>query len=502
MARLSIWELSAQSEAFPTLKGDLDIDVCVVGAGITGVTAAYLLKRAGKRVALVDRKTVGSGDTGRTTAHLTAILDRSYAELIRTFDRATAKLAWEGSMEAIGLIEELAAREGIACDFKRVDAVQFAPKGATTRDVHHDEQALRSLGVTTHPVGDIPLHNADGYRVTDQGRVHPLKLVNGLARRVHGGGSLVLEHTAVVGFDGEAAETPGGRIRAGKFIFATHTPIEELVGSHLRLTPMQTYVVAVPRVDSFEDDLFFDNLDPYHYVRNHARWLIVGGADHPTGARQDTEGSFADLEHYVRRNIKAEPRILARWSGEIFDPADGLPYIGAGGKGEFFATGFSGTGITFGTLAGGILRDLALGEPNRYAEAFSPHRVSGWPELVTHNLNAAWHFTQDRMRVADPEVIDNLAPGEGVVVRLAGRPVAVCKHGDGSLSAVSAVCTHLRCLVNWNRAEQTWDCPCHGSRFSSAGEVHAGPAARALEPVDLDAVRRAPEPAERERRAP
>lgn len=502
MARLSIWEQTSAHPAFPTLHGDLDVDVCIVGGGIAGITTAYLLKQEGMRVAVVDRKTVGGGDTGHTTAHLTGILDRSYTSLTGTFGRAGAKLAWEGAMESIDTIERLASEAGIECDFRRVDAVQFAPHTAQSKELHAEESALRSLGVITAPAGDIPLKHADGYRVTGQGRVHPLKYLYGLARRVHGNGSMILEHTPVVGFDGRRAETPAGEIRAGRFVFATHTPIEEMVRMHLKITPMQTYVIAIERIDDFEDDLFFDNLDPYHYVRNHENYLIVGGADHPTGARTDTEQAFAELEHYVRTNITPEPRVLARWSGEIFDPADGLPYVGEGGKGELFATGFSGTGMTFGSLSGSILRDLARGRPNRYAELFSPDRVHGWQELAKHNLNAAWHFAQDRVRAADPDAIDRLTPGEGVVVRLGAKPVAVSKHADGSLTAVSARCTHVGCLVNWNRAEQSWDCPCHGSRFQAGGEVVSGPAVKALAPVDLDAERRSPPPgAENERRA-
>jgi glycine/D-amino acid oxidase-like deaminating enzyme/nitrite reductase/ring-hydroxylating ferredoxin subunit len=481
------WDKTAERPAFPSLEGDLQVDAAVVGAGIAGTVTAYLLKRAGLRVALLDQRRVGSGETGHTSAHLTAITDEPYHKLYQYVGHR-AQQVYESQMTAIRLIETLAHECRIDCEFQRVNGYKFSPDRLHRHSLTKEMKKMAKVGIPFEEA-TVPLPHTLAFRFRDQAQFHPLKFVYGLAKCIHGDGSLVLEHTAVTSPRevSNQLKTPRGTIEADHIVYTTHSPVPEFLRIHTKLSPYQTYCVSFPYKGPLLDALYYDNLSPYHYIRTHAGRLIVGGADHPTGVTtNDPDEAYLHLADFVRQNIGA-CSIDERWTGEVFEPQDGMPYIGKRGPQHYIATGFSGTGLTFGALSGGILADLILGGENPYAELYRPNRKKGWSEFVRHNTKVGWHYVADRLRTHKVEDLAALAPGEGMVIRKNRRPIAVSKMEDGSLKCVAATCTHAAGIVQWNKADQTWDCPCHGSRFEVDGSVRSGPAARALPQLELEA---------------
>jgi glycine/D-amino acid oxidase-like deaminating enzyme/nitrite reductase/ring-hydroxylating ferredoxin subunit len=483
----TLWEpaaglTQAPRVEYPRLQGDARVDVAVIGGGIAGVMAAWYLKAQGARVAVVERYRIGSGVTGETTAHLTGLADVSFAQFRLAKGRTRARQTWDAGMEAIDLIGELVCDLSLDCDFERVPAVVFAPSAAQRPALLAEQAALQSLGIVLGHYVDLPLVHAASFQVARQAQVHPLKFLRAIAARIPGDGCQVFEHTPALHTRAGRVITPEGTIYAEDIVVAAHYPFDEL-RIDTKLEPSITYALAARGAHGLEKALYFDNLDPYHYIRLHGEHVLVGGEDHPSGEPMDTRARLDALEQYTRKHIAPDAQIDYCWSGEILDTLDGLPYIGRRTAHRYVATGFSGTGITFGALSGRINADLVGGRDNPYAALFQPTRVRSLKQIIYFNTRVAASMLRGWAKPVRKSRTARLNPGEGIVVRKRGLPVAVSRSEDGQLRAVSAICTHLGCIVEWNRAEQSWDCPCHGSRFTAEGEVHTGPATRALKAV-------------------
>jgi glycine/D-amino acid oxidase-like deaminating enzyme/nitrite reductase/ring-hydroxylating ferredoxin subunit len=481
------------------------VDVVIVGAGITGLTAAYLLKRAGKKVAVFERERIGAGETGNTSAHLTYVTDLRLRELAKRFGRDAARLVWHGGAAAIDAIESNVIALGIDCNFQRVPGFLCAPFRDDAHDDTHSDALLNEATLASelgfaaqyHNQGPVTGRSAVGY--ADQALFHPLAYLSGLARAVNGDGSIVRDMAEV----GEVIQDPLAVIVNGKtvacddVIIATHVPIAGSTGLvsamlfQTKLYPYSPYVVGA-RVgdDAPAPGLYSDTSDPYYFLRVHdtprGRYVIFGGEDHKTGQASDTDARFERLEQALRE-IVPSAQVDRRWSGQVIETSDGLPFVGQTADHQFVATGYSGNGLTFGTLAAMMLCDAVTGAPNPWRELFDPHRkpasLGALATLVSENVDYPFYFVADRLRRHAGEGVDSVARGEGKVLTLDGKRVACHRTNAGKLIKVSAVCTHLGCLVRWNDAESTWDCPCHGSRFTPDGLVVGGPAEAPLEPV-------------------
>lgn len=490
-----------EAPALSSAAKPLRADVVVVGAGIAGLTTAYLLALDGRSVIVLDRGQPGHGMTGRTTAHLSNSLDDFYHELIRRRGEDAARLAAESHSTAIDLIEEIQAKESIACDFKRLDGWLFLEEGGDPAVIDRElDGAHRAglAGVEKHSAPPIPtLQGRPCLRFPHLGRMHAMKYLAGLAEAIQrlGGriysGALVQQ---VEGGDRAGVVTDTGvGITGDHVVVATNVPINDRVTIHTKQAPYRTYVIAaaVPG-GAIPDALYWDTGDPYHYVRlqpgeGGGDWLIVGGEDHKTGQASDDEERLQRLEAWARRCIPAMKDVAFRWSGQVMEPFDFLAYIGRNpgdAPNVYIATGDSGMGITHGTLAGMIISDLIAGRENRFAALYDPGRKL--PELGTEylkeNLNVVAQF-KDYVTGGDVSSEDEIASGEGAVIRDGIRKVAVYRDEHGKLYRHSAVCPHLGCLVAWNKTERLWECPCHGSRFGPDGQVLNGPASAPLSPA-------------------
>lgn len=502
MNTASHWIDSAPSSDFPSADHELEVDTIVVGGGVTGITAAYLLNRAGKSVALLERGRCAHIDTGHTSAHLTAMPDLRLHQLLQTFGKDATRQIWDAGMAAIANIEKLVREEHIDCGFRREPGYLHIPPdespAAHIEDLKRDQAAAEELGIGVTYLESVPLFGTPGLRFEDQACFHPLRYLQALAGKVGGNGSYLLENSEV----GEISDQPltvragGHRIRGRYLVLATHTPLQGNLGT-LRALSFQTklslhtsYVLGgrLP-AGSAPAALFWDTKTPYDYLRFESYpeydYAIFGGEDHKTGQEPHTEDAYRRLEERLRRLF---PRILIdhRWSGQIVETADGLPYIGEITPGQFIATGYSGNGLTFGTVAALMAERASRGEESRWKKIFDPGRVKllgGTWAYLKENKDYPLHLHKDRFSKASGAPLETLRPGVGDVFEFQSGKIAASRDEHGHITLCSAICPHLGCVVAWNEAERTWDCPCHGSRFQPGGEVISGPAEEPLEKI-------------------
>jgi glycine/D-amino acid oxidase-like deaminating enzyme/nitrite reductase/ring-hydroxylating ferredoxin subunit len=497
------WTDLASLPAFPALDRDIDVDVVIVGGGITGLSTAYLLASAGKTVALLERARCAQIDTGHTTAHLTMVTDTRLRELAKAFGRTHAQGAWDAGMAAIAQVEAIVGELSIDCSFEWVDGYLHAPGGepdAREADGFRDEAALATdLGFDATFVADVPFVQGPGIRFQHQARFHPRKYLAALAKAAVAKGAQIFEGSEVAEFsDGPLGVKANGYwVRCRDVVIATHNPrigVSSLAAATLFQTKLALYTsyVVAGRVPwgTVPDALFWDTADPYRYVRLERQadhdLVIVGGEDHKTGQVSDTNACYSRLE---RALVAKLPQIVLthRWSGQVIETPDGLPYIGRTKEHQYVATGFAGNGMTFGTLAAMIIADAIRQQHNPWTDLFDADRPAirrGMWDYIKENAQYPYYLMRSRFAGAEARSLRAVKRGEGKVVEHDGKKVAVYRHPNGTVTARSATCTHMACTVAWNAAEGTWDCPCHGSRFTRDGEVMAGPAETPLSRVD------------------
>lgn len=514
----SIWMDVPLSHRQALLPYHSSADVCIVGAGITGLTTAYLIARAGRRVIVLDAAELGTGETGRTTAHLTSALDDRFHHLEQIHGAASVRLAAESHQKAIDTIEEIVRTERIDCGFRRVDG--YLHLGASdTRDVLMAEAAAaRRAGLEVELLAKPEaLALADGpcLRFARQAQMNPLRYMAGLVRGIERMGGHIFTGVHVRGFESGLpvrATTDGGEtVTASALVVATNAPVNDRFVIHTKQAAMRTYAVAFEILrGTVPPALYWDGDRPYHYVRvddtvlgGGSELLVVGGEDHRTGHDEHPEPRWDRLEDWTRHLIPQAGAVVRRWSGQVVEPADGLAFIGKNpvdGPGVYIATGGSGNGITYGTIAGLMLVALTEGDDHRWAKLYDPRRRSlrALGVYARENLDIATQYAA-WVKPGEVESEDQIPRGEGATLLSHGHRLAVFRDEQGGYHRCRAACTHLGGIVRWNSAEKTWDCPCHGGRYDRHGHVITGPAPRDLLPVSEPAR---VEPARAEPRAP
>ncbi len=475
-------------------------EVCVVGAGIAGLVTAYLLAREGRAVVVLEQGAVAGGETHRSTAQLVTALDHGWTKLVRHHGADGARLAAASHAVAIDRLETILHDEQIACDWARVDgwltgnpddptAIDFELAAARAADVHVERMARAPLGA---------VDTGTCLRFPAQAQLDPVALAHGLVAALGRLGVAIHGDTHVAGFDGGAparvVTAHGPAVVADAVVLATNSPIHDALALHPKQAAYRTYVVAAPvPTGAVPHALFWDMAEPFHYVRlavdraAGSQLLLVGGEDHKTGQEDDPAAMrWARLEAWGRSWFPMMGPVAHRWSGQVMESMDGLAFIGRTETRPdvYVVTGDSGNGITHGVIAGMLLTDLLQERPNPWAALYDPSRlrVRAAGALVRENLNVAAQLTS-WVRGGTADSADDVPPCGGAIVRRGLTKVAVHRDAAGVVHEMSAVCPHLRCIVSWNGAEQSWDCPCHGSRFDATGHVLAGPARDDLEPV-------------------
>jgi glycine/D-amino acid oxidase-like deaminating enzyme/nitrite reductase/ring-hydroxylating ferredoxin subunit len=467
----SIW-YDIKLDKFESLKENVRTDVCVIGGGIAGLTAAYLLAKEGKKVILLEKGELFSGETGNTTAHLSNVFDDRFNKMEKLYGSDVTQQLVLSHGAAIDLIESLAVNS----DFKRVDGYLFFEDAASLEEEY--EAAIRAqIDVEKVDNPPIALTKTKALRFPNQARVHPLKYLRGLAREFSKMGT-IYTHTKVLEItDGDtvtiAAE--GYSITCKTAVVATNTPINKKFAIHMKQAPYRTYVIAAK--GKIPDALYWDDLDPYHYVRTYGDYVIIGGEDHKTAQEENTEKQFGALERWAKARFSIG-KVEYQWSGQVFEPADHMGFLGRspGDKNVYIITGDSGQGTTHGTLGAMIIRDLICNKQNPWIELYDPSRKTITPDWIKENANAFAQY-KDYLKSDD---LKNIKKDSGMVVREGLRQIAVYCDEKGVLHRCSAVCTHLGGIVKWNDTEKAWECPLHGSRFDKEGNVLTGPAKKNL----------------------
>ncbi len=498
------WDTGVPLRHHPRLHGSTSCDVVIVGGGITGLTAAYLLSRAGRKVVLLERSALDSVDSGATTAHLTCVTDTRLSELVSSFGRDHAQAVWDAGLAAIAVIDDIVRTERIDCHFAWVPGYLHAPmQGETTdrdiEDLRKEADVAADLGFDAFFVERAPFVNQPAVEFTGQARFHPRLYLKGLIGAIERAGGRIHEDSPVEDIEDDplVVVTPDGRVTCEHVIIATHNPVPGKAG-FLRTTLLQTklalyssYAVAgqVQR-GRVPDALFWDTGDPYRYIRidrqNGHDTVIYGGEDHKTGQADDPASRFETLSAALRALVPGIT-ITNQWSGQVIETADGLPYIGEIAARQFLATGYSGNGMTFGTLSAVMAADRIEGRPNPWRDLFDVDRTKvrgGLWDYLRENKDYPYYLIRDRFAGPDGKSVRAIRRGSGMVLDVSGHRVAAYRGDDGTVTMKSAVCTHMGCYVHWNNAESTWDCPCHGSRFQPTGEVLSGPATAPLNDVD------------------
>jgi glycine/D-amino acid oxidase-like deaminating enzyme/nitrite reductase/ring-hydroxylating ferredoxin subunit len=495
-ATTSVWMATANTPIQPRLRENIRTDVCIVGAGIAGMTTAYLLAKEGRSVVVVDDGAVGGGMTGRTTAHLTNAYDDRYVEMEKLHGAEGARLIAASHTAAIDKIEQIVRDEEIDCGFERLDGYLFVPPGESTEILKDELEAAHRAGLTgVEMVDRAPIetfHTRSALRFPQQAQFHPLEYLTGLTRAFTRNGGRIFSEThatSITGGEEASVETNrGGTVRCDVIVVATNSPVNDRVAIHTKQAPYVTYVIGmrVPK-GSVTRALYWDTPDPYHYVRlqsgrdnDRDDILIVGGEDHKTGQAHDGYERFARLEQWTRERWPQVGEVEFRWSGQVMEPVDGIAFIGRNPLDEdnvFIATGDSGQGMTHGTIAGMLLTDLLQGRKNDWEKLYSPSRITlrAVGEYAAENINVAEQFA-DYVTAGEIKSVEELKPGAGAIMREGLSKVAVYRDEGGMVHKRSAVCPHLGCVVAWNSTEKTWDCPCHGSKYRADGRVYQGPA--------------------------
>ncbi|MCA1453101.1 FAD-dependent oxidoreductase [Bradyrhizobium sp. BRP22] len=506
----SLWMDVPVVEA-PSLSGSERADVVVVGSGIAGLSVAYELVSRGRSVIVLDRGSIGSGMTARTTAHLATALDDYYKELVSVRGEECARLYYQSVMASISRAEAIQDLEYIDCDFCRVDGL-WVPAPETPSSLLDEElECCQRLGIPVENRQTATPFHSEGMvrslRFPGQARFHPTKYLAGLARALQRAGAKLYADSCVESIEHKRDEvvvkvSSGHEVRATDVVVATNSPVNLEVAIHTKQAPYRTYVIAAKLPGGvLVDALYWDTLEPYHYVRlqplsTDEVLVIIGGEDHKSGEADDGEERFAALEHWARARLPDMGAITHRWSGQVMEPTDFVGFIGRSPDEEhvFIVSGDSGQGITNGLVAGILIADLITTGSSAWEDIYSParkvHKNIG--EYISENITPLKNFAE-YLSADEIASVERLRPGEGCLVRSGLQKVAACRDQAGQLHLRSASCTHLGCVVHWNSVEQCWDCSCHGSQFAPDGTALNGPAVSPLADLEKPAHHEAAE---------
>jgi glycine/D-amino acid oxidase-like deaminating enzyme/nitrite reductase/ring-hydroxylating ferredoxin subunit len=492
MTNEAVWSSSDFSASYPSLTGDIQAEVAIIGAGITGLSTAYHLCKAGKKVVILEQSQVGKGTTGSSTGNLYAPIDERLSSILSKHGENTLRLVAESRMAAVDFIEQRVREFNIDCEFQRVPWHLFTTP--TTKDqkpeVEKETEAAAKAGLAlsknTPPSFPFPVDTL--LSLEGQAQFNPLKYVQQLAAALASEHCVIFENTQVTGVeDGQPClvQTPHGTVTADHVVMATHSP-KGIYGVHTAMESYREYVMAVRLRGELPLPGIYWHVQsgPQYSVRPYREqdnnYLLVLGEPYKVGSKSQHEELLAQLEKYLRDHFDVE-QIEYIWAAQNYKAADNLPYIGTSlmESKTYIATGFSADGLTYGTLAGRIISDAILGKENPWAKIYDPKRftpIASAKKFAKENITVASHLLKDYLFYGEADEVNEIQKGEGKTIKIDGDHLAAYRDEAGMLHIVSGICTHMGCVVHWNDGEKSWDCPCHGSRFSIDGKVLEGPA--------------------------
>ncbi|TAL64468.1 MAG: FAD-dependent oxidoreductase [Legionella sp.] len=504
MTSTSFWKaISQKKQNYPKLEGSLEVDVAIIGGGITGITAAHQLLAAGKKIAVIDNHEIGGMTTSSSTGNLYVPVQPFYQSIYEKFDLETARTIAHSRQFAIDYIEQIVNEKNIQCQFKKRPWYAYTDKTSCER-IDKEVELLQRINIPIQYTKELPLQVPYKKAVVlpNQARFNPLQYVISLAEDLHERGCYLFENTRVLEVQEKSkciVRTEKGMITAKKVFIATHTPLGINI-TQAYTAPYRSYVVAVRlNEDKYPEGHFWDLDKPPHAICTHAitkedpELLMVAGSHHKTGQGKSTVEHAQELVQFMQKTFPVK-EIAYQWSAQHFQSADSVPYIGLAHHSShhtYMATGYFADGLVYGTLAGIIIADVLTNNSNNLLDTYQAQRhdfVASASFLMKENTNVFFQYLKDLPLLINPKYQD-LKPGEGCIVQIRGEKCAVSRDADNNLHVVSAVCTHMKGIVNWNTMEQSWDCPCHGSRFAPNGELLEGPAIINLQRYSADILK-------------
>lgn len=487
----TIWEKGTLPPDFPSLRKNISTDVLIIGGGITGITLAYLLSKSGIKTCLIEKNKIGSGETSHTAAFINYVTDCDLTEITKKFGKQKAKKTWQSTKSAIDKIEEIVTEEKISCDFKKCVLFELPSQKKDAKYLEKECKLAKGFGFPAQiEEKDIGLFSRIYLRFEGNAKFHPLNYLHALAKKAAANGVLIFENTRLSSYKGSkiiTVKTDKAEIIAKNIVFATHTPLGIVMETAPRVSGYQTYIISgVFKKNPPPEGLYIDTSDPYNYLRvdyvDGVKQFLFGGQDHKTGEKSP-KNPYIKLADNLKRFVpRSEFEIADKWGGQVFESLDCMPFIGKQllKKNHFIATGFAGDGMVFGTLSAMIIADMIRGVKNPYENLYSVKRLKGTGKILKKQID----FMKNMAEINPPEKeIEKIPLGSGKVVSVGANNIAVHKDEKGKIKKLSARCTHLGCMVGWNKTDKTWDCPCHGSRFLKDGSVKSGPAMKPLKRI-------------------
>lgn len=488
MGTTSIWRATPSKTSFLPLAGQMYADVAIVGGGITGTTLAALLAETGLSVILLEAGAIGAGTTGNSTGNLYEVLSRGLFSIGEKWDRGVMRNVARSRGEAIRFIERTVDQFKIDCAFQRCSLYRYGTTPEALETVRQEYQAAIWAGLACQLTDDLalPTGKAASLVLEHQAQFNPLAYVQGLAVNAASDRCRIFENSPVIAIDEDnhTLHTAQGKVIARELVFASHTP-KGLHVVHAEMTPHREYGIALRLgKGAYPQGIFWRDDADRHSLRSaqigERQYMVVIGEEQPMG-QHDPQQCLVRLEEFARSRLDVSS-VDFRWSAQNYHSPDYLPYIGPiSDSGIYIATGFATDGLTYGTLAATIIFDQIVGRPNLWSELYKANRlapVKAAMGILQENLNVAKAYIEDRFTSVNQ--LATLLPGSGGIVEIHGEKLAAYRDETGKLSLLSPLCTHLKCFVHWNNVERTWDCPCHGSRFSTDGNPIEGPAIAAL----------------------
>lgn len=495
----SLWQDSVNEFGSPgNIDSSVLYDVVIVGGGITGISTALLLQTAGMNCLLLEAHNLCFGTTGGTTAHINTLLDVPYSTIEKNFNKEKSKQMAASVTEAVNLIHDNINNYSIDCDYKTAVAILFAQDDKQRDELEKISKATNDAGIENNFIEEIsiPISFLKAIKVPGQAKFNPVRYVHSLAAQFQKAGGTIIQECRVLSADENEnviIETSKGKCRSKFLVYATHIPpgVNLL---HFRCMPYRSYAMAVTlKNDAYPGDLIYDMYDPYHYYRTQEidgqQYFIVGGYDHKTAHEDNQEYCFLKLESHIRKHFDID-KVEYKWSSQYYESPDGLPYIGQlpGHEKIYVATGYGGNGMPYSHVAALSLKRTICNEENPYQDLYDPNRlkpVAGFSNFVSHNADVVKQFASKFFSGEDLKELGELATNEGKIVKYKDEKLAIFKDENGAVHALSPICTHVGCEVKWNNAERSWDCPCHGTRYSYDGRVMTGPAVKNLAKVNV-----------------
>lgn len=496
----SVWLAGLDTPPRPSLSGDLIADVVVVGGGVAGTTTALMLQQEGFDVVLLEAERIGHGSTGNSTGKVSSLHGLTYDKLVRRHGTDRAQKYADANQHAIAAVEELAGMMEMDSQFARVPAYVYTTSVSETGKIRAEHEAALSLGLPSSLATDtdLPFDVELAIRFDDQARIDVGPYMMGVAQLFEDAGGKIFEHSRAIDLDETLKDvtvttTTSGSVTAARAVVATLIPVFDRGGYFGRMKPTRAYGVAARLASGGLEAVHINAGSPTRSTRpwedSKGGGVVVVGEGHPTGDGSATPARWGELEQWAREHFDVDS-IEYRWSAQDYTAIDNLPYVGRSplSKRVYVATGFRKWGLSNGTAGAKILTDLLSERDNPWHDAFDATRIGDLEAikpLTQNTANVAKHFVGDRVaRIAAP-ALESLERGEGKIVRSDGDAIGAYRDPEGTVHGVSATCTHFGCTVQWNAAEISWDCPCHGSRFDVDGSVLAGPATAALDQVDV-----------------